>query len=65
MRQRSQGENLTILNIFFHERTVIDYMSEKTPKSGPPNPMRGFYARVDEMASLFSYLFLNVKGGLV
>ena len=35
------------LNIFSHERTVIDCMSDKAPESGPLDPIRGFQARVD------------------
>jgi polysaccharide biosynthesis/export protein len=34
-------------------------MSDKTPKSGPPNPIRGFYARLNAMASFFSHRFLK------
>ncbi len=47
------------LNIFSHERMVIDCMSDKAPESGPLNPIRGFHARVDAMASFFSHLFLK------
>lgn len=48
-----------ILNIFFHERMVTDCMSGKTPESVSLDPIRGFHARVDAMASFFSHLFLK------
>ncbi len=47
------------LNIFSHERTESDFLSNKAPESGLLDSIRGFHARVNAMASFFSRLFLK------
>jgi polysaccharide export outer membrane protein len=59
MRQGSQVKNLTTLNIFSHERTVIDYMRDNAPESGPRDPIRSFHMRVDAMTSLITKCFVR------
>ena len=47
------------LNIFSHERMVMDRTSDKAHESEHPDPIRDFHTRIAAMASLFSYLFLK------